>query len=163
MAMSRLEAIEALERYGIRGVEIYLIDIVPLIEMVWADGEAQPAELAVLDGYLRRHVERVNRTAGYELISSEQAHDFCDRFLRQLPDPELLGFVRSLIPSIRLSNSDSRANERLRQSLLATCLDIASAAVTHYPYGLEERFEPSEKACFFEILEALDAAAAPQP
>lgn len=37
---AREETIEKLRGYGIEGPLIYLIDIIPLIEMLWADGIA---------------------------------------------------------------------------------------------------------------------------
>jgi len=40
--------IEDLEKYGIKNEEIYLIDIIPLIEMIWADGMVQKCEVDIL-------------------------------------------------------------------------------------------------------------------
>jgi hypothetical protein len=47
------DAIEELERFGITGAQIYLIDLIPLIEMIWADGKAQDAEVSILADYLK--------------------------------------------------------------------------------------------------------------
>jgi hypothetical protein len=41
-----------LESYGITDAQIYLIDLIPLIEMIWADGKAQEAEVSLLADYL---------------------------------------------------------------------------------------------------------------
>ena len=60
------EAIEELEHFGISGAQIYLIDLIPLIEMIWADGKAQDAEVSILDDYLKKHVKHINSTAGYD-------------------------------------------------------------------------------------------------
>ncbi len=43
------EAIEDLNLFGIKEPYTYLSDIIPLIEMIWADGEAHESELAILD------------------------------------------------------------------------------------------------------------------
>ena len=62
------EAIEELESYGITGAQIYLIDLIPLIEMIWADGKAQGSEISLLADFLKRHVEHINALAGSATI-----------------------------------------------------------------------------------------------
>ena len=158
------EAIEELERFGISGVDVYLIDLIPLIEMIWADGKVQDAEVSILAGYLKKHVKRINSLAGYVALTLDAAKAFVTRFLEKRPDPQLLATLRSFIAPVRLAASDPEKRERLKASLLAVCLDIASSSVTDYPYGLHDRFNPDEKSCFFEILESLsNRAPAPRP
>jgi hypothetical protein len=151
----RQKALKDLEAYEIKGAEVYLIDIIPLIEMIWADGKAQEGEIRILEDHLRKHVKHINELAEGEIITFDMARNFCLRFLRNRPDPGLMKTLRSLVAPIRLSTSDSQLNNALRDSLLATCLDIASSCVVKYPYGLNERFNPDEKRCFYEILESL--------
>lgn len=153
--LMREEALKELSRYGITGAQIYLIDLIPLIEMIWADGKAQEGEIAILENYLQAHIKRINEMAGHEALNADVARGFVKHFLRNRPDPSLLKTLRSLITPVRLSSSDTEANTDLRESLLAACLDIASSSVREYPYGLGERFNPAEKRCFFEILESL--------
>jgi hypothetical protein len=153
--ISREEAVEELKRYDIEGPNIYLIDLIPLIEMIWADGIVQGGEIAVLYDYVDRHVAHINELAECELLTMEQAHYFINRFLDKRPDPELLSTLRSFIAPIRLSSSDVVSTDLLRQSLLAACIDIGSSSVAQYPYGICDRFNPDEKQCFFEILESL--------
>ncbi len=62
---TRQEAIEDLRMFGIKEPYIYLLDIVPLVEMIWADGEAYESELAVLYEYLHKRVPQINEMAGY--------------------------------------------------------------------------------------------------
>lgn len=149
------EAIEELERFGITGAQIYLIDLIPLIEMIWADGKAQGAEISLLADYLKKHVDRINNLAGYPALDLEEAKAFVTKFLKHRPDPQLLAALRALIAPLRLQSSDPVACDQLKESLLAACLDIASSSVTQYPYGLHDRFTPQEKRCFFEILQSL--------
>jgi type IV secretory pathway TrbF-like protein len=92
--------------------------------------------------------------AGYEALSLETAKAFVTKFLEKRPDPQLLATLRSFIAPVRLTTSDPDKREKLKASLLAACLDIASSSVTDYPYGLNDRFNPDEKNCFFEILES---------
>ena len=153
--LTRQEALDELKRYGITGSQIYLIDIIPLLEMIWADGKPQDGEVAILEDYLEKHVIHINELANCELLTLEGARSFVLQFLRKRPDTELLKTLRSLVAPVRLSSSDTAENNALRESLLAACLDIVSSSVIEYPYRLGERFNPAEKRCFFEILESL--------
>jgi hypothetical protein len=155
-SLTRQEALEELRRYGIEGSQVYLIDLIPLIEILWADGQAQTGEIIILSEYIPRHVEQVNRMAGYEVLTLESARAFVRQFLQERPTPDLLRSLRSLIAPIRLSGSDTETNKALQESLLAACLDIASSSVTEYPYKHHDRFNLEEKRCFFEILESLE-------
>ena len=157
--MTRQEAIDRLRRFGIEGEQVYLIDILPLIEMLWSDGKAQESEVEVLRDFLERHVAHINRLAGYRLLKDDAAARFAERFLRERPDPELLASLRSLVAPVRLAAGAPGDQARARASMLAACLDIASSAVTDYPYAVGERFCVEEKQCFFQIMDTLEAAA----
>ena len=158
----REQALEQLRRHGIDGAEVYLIDIIPLIEMTWADGMVQIDEILVLDEYLRRHLDHLNRLAGYEIITPDAAYAFLRRFLEYRPDPALLRTLRELIPSVRLTTSDPETNKALRESMLSACLDIAASTSVSYPFAVAaDRIDPEEKRCFFEILDSLEARPTP--
>lgn len=148
-------AIEELRKYGIKGPQVYLIDIIPLIEMIWADGKVQKGEIDILDDFLEKHVNRINTLAGYNMLNPEDAKNFVSLFLKERPNEDLLKTLRSFIAPVRLSSSDTNLCNKFRESLLAACLDIASSAVTEYPYKLNDRFNPQEKQCFFEVLETM--------
>lgn len=153
----RQEAIQKLQRFGISGPLVYLIDLIPLIEIMWADGKAQDGELEVLSKYLKTHVKRINKTAGCQVLTQEQGHAFIQQFLKKRPDPELLKCLRNLVRPVRLSGSDQKSNQALRRSLLSASLDIAASSVCQYPYGLGDRFNADEKRCFFEIIESFNS------
>ena len=154
---TRQDAVEELQRHGIEGADIYLMDIIPLIEMIWADGQAQPGEVSILENFLEKHIDRLNKMSGYPVLTMKRARSFVERFLTSRPDPKLMNTLRSLVTPVRLSTSDERLRNRVKDSLLAACLDIAATAVTGYPYGIDERFNSQEKRCFFEILDSLEA------
>ncbi len=154
--MSREQALDELKSYGIEGPYIYLIDIIPLIEMIWADGYAQDSEIHILDNYLVEHVEHVNEIAGYEMLTLNHARAFVSQFLSKKPNTDLMRTLRSLVNPVRLSSSCQESCQMLKDSLLAVCLDIASISVLEYPYEWNERFNAAEKRCFFEILESLE-------
>ena len=149
---TREEAIQDLSLFGIKEPNAYLIDIIPLIEMIWADGEAHESELAILDEYLHKRVQQINEMAGYAAIDFQGAQAFAYRFIRQKPLPEFLRTLRSLVGPIIMSSSDSRYVEPLTKLMFEACIDIAANAVRKYPYGLHDRFDSDEKRCFYEII-----------
>jgi len=153
--LTRRAALEILRRHGIEGAQVYLIDVIPLIEMIWADGKAQESEIHIFEQYLERHVALVNEMAGYQLLALGEARAFVLRFLQERPPPELLASLRDLVVAVRLSSSDDERNAALRASLLAACLDIAASSVARYPYDHGERFDDEEKRSFFEIMDSL--------
>jgi len=157
--MTRPEALERLERHGIEGPDVYLLDLVPLIEMMWADGLVQSPELDLFEHFLAGHVESINAMAEARILSLERAQRFAHRFLDNRPDQKLLDEMCELVPPVRLNSSDAPRNEALRKEIVEWCLDIGAACVTGYPYGERSRFIADEKERFFSILEAL----APKP
>jgi hypothetical protein len=151
--MSRQEAMEELNRHGISGTHVYLIDVFPLIEMMWADGQVQQIEIAILDQFLTRHVDEINQRAGCAVLEYKEAHAFVAPLIATQPDTLWLREVRLLIPPLRFSSPDPEVNKAARESILGVCLDIAAGAVTQYPYDLNERINAEEKRCFFDILD----------
>ncbi len=149
------DAVKRLARFGIRGEEIYLIDLVLLVEMAWVDGHIQDAEVDILFKYLKAHVRSINRLAGCKAISEEVAVDFVEGLLHTRPDPELLEAIRSLVADLRIYNVSPEDAHSNRMAILNGCLDIAASSVTTYPYGLTERFTAEEKEYYHKIQEIL--------
>ena len=161
--MTRQEALDRLRDFGIQGEDVYLIDLIPLVEMIWSDGQAQASEIGIFKDYLIKHVNNVNTIAGYKMLTIEKAERFLQRFLTGRPSAKLLQTLRSLVPPLRLSSSDDDANQALRESVLQGCLDIAASSVTEYPYEAMERFCSDEKKCWFEIFDTLNDRSKPAP
>jgi hypothetical protein len=156
-AISFSEAADRLEAVGIKAECIYLIDLILLIEVAWADGKIQPAETGILLDYLSSHVAAVNRLAGTKVLTVETARAFVEKLLKKRPAPAVIQAVHDVIRTVRVENKNTREDEILRLNVLNACLDIASSAVTRYPYGLKERFTTEEKACYHEIEKLLTA------
>jgi hypothetical protein len=155
--LSFTEAVQELARFDIRKQQIYLIDLVLLCEMAWADGTVQNAEREELFGYLNCHVDSINRLAGCAVLDHKTAREFVGRFLDSRPDPILLAEIRELIPVVRIAGKTQDEADQIRVDILNGCLDIAASAVTKYPYGLAERFTTEEKECYHMIERLLNS------
>ena len=46
--------------------------------MIWADGRAQPAELSLLETFVRKHVARINAMANQQLLTYSSAGERFD-------------------------------------------------------------------------------------
>ncbi len=151
----RKDAVNELKRFGITGVQVYLIAFIPLIEVMWADGQIQAGEVAVFEDYIERYVDRFNKEAGCQVLSFPEARAFADRFLEKQPSSELMKTLRDLVKPVCFRTENEKENENLKTSLIYACIDIAASCVTDYPYKFQERFNRAEKECLFSILETL--------
>ncbi len=159
--MTFREAVAELEKIGITGADIYLIDLLPLIDMIQADGRKQDQELAILELYKSHRIDDINRQAGHQILSDETVRNFINRFLAQPPDEKVMRTVRSLLSSVLLSSSDEEHNNALKNSLLATAIDIGASNVEIYPYPdgrYDMRFNLDEKKIFMSLLAAVHQA-----
>lgn len=153
--MSFATAVEKLARFGIKQEQIYLIDLVPLIEMAWADGRIQRVEVEILYEYLKEHVKAINKLAGCVVLTEEEAIEFVGGMLHTRPKDEMVTEIAEIIAAVRLKKSDQSAAKEVKTTILNGCLDIAAGAVTRYPFGLTERFTKEEKECYHKIQEIL--------
>ena len=156
MLQSREEILEQLSSLGITGKDVYFIDYIPLIEMIWADGQAQKGEVDIFYDFLKNHVQHLNQAAGYKAFKLRDAVKFVSKFLKKRPSPKILKTLRNLAACSGYLREDRQKRELFKDSLLAICMDIAASSVTKYPYGLHERFNTAEKQCFFEILDTFE-------
>lgn len=155
-ALTREDAERRLRQYGIDGPEVYLVDIVPLIEMMWADGSIQKAELSLFEKYLEKHVASVNERAGREVLTKYEAFKFASRFFESRPDPGLLRELRALVGAC--SGHTAAHRKAVKSSLLAACLEIAQSSSSPHPYPDGTAFDPEERACFFAILDSFGSS-----
>jgi len=154
--MLREEIMAQLKSFGITGKNVYFIDYIPLIEMIWADGQPQQGEMDIFYDFIEKHVAHLNKMAGYSAFELDEAVQFVSGFLKERPSAEMLKTLRNLSAQTGLFQEDSKKRASFEKSLLAICLDIGASCVTKYPYGLHERFNPDEKRCFFEILDSFE-------
>ena len=149
--LSFADAVEKLSHVGIQKKEIYLIDLVLLCEMAWADGSVQEGEREILFSHLNHHIDSINRLAGCRVLEHKEAKELIRSFLDNRPSKELLETIQEVIAPIRIDQINPANAERTCLDILNTCLDIASSSVTKYPYGLTERFTREEKDYYHKI------------
>ncbi len=152
--LSRKEAVERLKRFGITGEKVYLIDLILLIEMIWADGEAQQGELEILENYLEKHIHNVNKRAGCKVLQVQDAINFVKPYIDKRPNPESIKSLRELVKSTSFP-VESKTSDKLKDELLHVVMDIGAISTTVYPFPSDERFCKEEKEVFFKILESL--------
>ncbi len=154
-ALSRL-----VTTYGLKDGDLYFLDLIPLVEMVWADGHNQEAELRILEAFARRHLEELNGLLGYQAVTEQDLERFMERFVRHRPPQALLTELRTIAcRRVRRRSSQEMADQAER--ILEYCIDIAAACVTRYPYGLRERIMAEERRLLRELLPLLQGQSGP--
>lgn len=156
VAEARQEVLNELQKYGIQDEQVYLIDFVPLIEMIWADDMIREEGTELLNELVGKYVDRINRLSGDTLINLKTAKAFVSKFLRQRPDPELLISLRSLISPSRFLSLDPAIGDAVQDSLLSANMDFSASGEDEILYALEESEDIIEKPGFFEILNRLE-------
>ncbi|WLQ14456.1 hypothetical protein O5O45_00710 [Hahella aquimaris] len=147
-----------LQKHGLKESHIYLLELIPLIEMIWADGRCQDAEVKILYRYTIEHLSRVSRESpDIEFISEDDINEFLDRFTQTRPDPEMLRELRELCLDRMESKSKYQDQMESKQAMMNYCLDIAAASVNRYPYKFNERIIAEEKDLLKELFHALSS------
>ncbi len=141
-----------LAELGISGKYLYLAEVFPLIEMIWADGVNQENEIIIFNSALRQHVQRINAYAGFTVFRFDEAQEFISPFLEKQPSKEVFALLRKLYVHTLEQIHDVDRKKDIINSFLSFSLDIAASCVSEYPYKNDERFEMPEKMCFFSIL-----------
>lgn len=152
--MNRQEILnEIVNQHDLDPLDIYLLPLIPLIEVIWADGRAQQAEVDLLLDFTRRWLSLLKSDAdGETVVDVAHAQRFLERFLRQRPSQELLGRLRELALDLLASNSNQQQVIERSRSILEYCIDIAAATVQTYPYAPRERVMDDEKNLLIELM-----------
>lgn len=80
-------ALRALAALGFKGRDVYLAELIPAVEMAWADGVIHPNERAMLEAYAESLVERLNAHAGASFFSQRRALRLLDLLTRRRLQP----------------------------------------------------------------------------
>ncbi len=137
-------------QFSLKDIDFYFLDLIPLIQVIWADSCNQDAELKILYKFMTEYISYLDKLAGAPFVSIEQANDFLDRFAHHKPSDELLKELR-LISSL---SNENKVQSR-HQTVLDYCLDIAAACTNKYPYGMHERIVEEEKQILLKLFKEL--------
>ena len=138
--------------FGLTSETIYLLPLVPLAEVMWADGLLQRSEIELFHDCLRQHVDNLSRLAdNQEVVSVAQAQKFARDLFKAPHDPVKLCHLREL--SVQVLNLDPDVAHR--RAVMDSCLDLAAIAVSRYPYGRRERVMTAEKQLLRELFDTL--------
>ena len=139
--------------FGLTSETIYLLPLVPLVEVMWADGMLQRSEVDVFHECLTRYVDSLYRLAdNQEVVSVAEAQKFARDLFKAPHDPLKLRRLREL--AVQVLNLDPDVENR--RTVMDNCLDLAAIAVSRYPYGRRERVMTAEKQLLHELFETLN-------
>ena len=162
--MNRQDELEILIRdFGLKSIDVQFFDLIPLIEVMWADGKNQEPKLNLLYQFTIEHIARLDRSAGIRTVSVEDANNFLDRFAHRRPPPELLKRLRDFVFDRDQEQPDQDAVRHRNETMLDYCLDIAAACVPRYPYGMHDRIIREEKMLLKELIQRLPITSAEGP
>lgn len=154
MVTEALELERIFTAYNLKDEDLYFLDLMPLVEMIWADGRNQEGELRILEEFARRHMAELNEILGYPAVTERALSDFLRRFAHCRPPADLLAQLRDIACRRLRRRSLADGPDRLER-VLEYCIDIAAACVTRYPYGLRERIMERERKLLRELLHLL--------
>ncbi|MDX2010368.1 MAG: hypothetical protein SFW67_09270 [Myxococcaceae bacterium] len=144
--LSRDEALSELARRGVRGPAVYLLDVLPLIEMAWSDGTVQDAERVLIDAFLEEHIDALNREAGLVVVGRGHALAFVQRFLASRPTAQEFRELRALLRVLRLSGPQREV--RVKQILEAVS-NVGGIAPS--PSEPRTHWDRAEVECMWEL------------
>lgn len=139
------------KEFDLKPADFYFLNLIPLIEVLWADGINHPQELKILYHFLIEHIAFLDKQAGDQVVTIEDANDFLDRFAHQRPSERLLKRLHDIILQL---NHHSFTEQK--HTILDYCMDIASACTNTYPYPLRGRVAEEEKKLLKGLFKAFD-------
>lgn len=131
--------------FDLKPADFYFLDLIPLIEVMWIDGKNQESELKILYQFVLEHISYIDKAAGVQVLTVDDANDFLDRFAHHKPPQKLLTELHHIVIQ------EKGIAEHRKMDVLEYCLDISAACVTHYPYGIRERVQRYEKEFLLKL------------
>jgi tellurite resistance protein len=84
--MNKTRALEELAALGFKGQDVYFAELIPAVEMAWADGVVQPDERAMLESYCFELTRILNTHARAQAFSPRRALALLQRLLTRRLD-----------------------------------------------------------------------------
>lgn len=117
------KALRDLEGLGFKGRDVYLAELIPVVEMAWADGIIQPNERALLEAFCEALTERLNLQAGAAFFSLSRTFFLLDHLMtRRLTPFERLAALRAL----KTWSGRSSSGEEMRKGMLDWAQAVAA-------------------------------------
>ena len=155
--LCREGALARLSRYGIEGKRVYLIDLIPLIEMIWAGGQLQAEKIDFLYNFIKMHIDHINRLAGYMVLSMPDAINFAAPYLTSRPNMTYLKKLRDCIVPLRLGEGRNDYGDMIARRIVVACRNILSIALAKYPHALQNKCCSEERDMYTDIMETFGA------
>jgi hypothetical protein len=142
------------QQYNLKPIDIYLLDLVPLIELIWADGERQESEIQILMSFVDEMLALFKMQELDDCISRDDIIEFIDRYIHVRPAPGLLAELRTM--AIELANKRSDSSRNL--DIISYCMDVAAASINSTALSDEKvsRIAKEEKTLLINIISALN-------
>jgi hypothetical protein len=152
----RESALERLRRYSIEGKRIYLIDLIPLIEMIWAGDRARvaPTQIEFFYRYANWHLGHINTMAGYLLLKSTDATNFTAPYLVSRPDMARLKKIRECIVPVRIGETRNDYGDMVINRIMSACREILSMSVAKYSREFQHIYRPREVDVYLDIMKS---------
>ena len=87
MNPDREKAIHDLADLDFTGRDIYLAELIPVVEMAWADGVIAPNEQALLEAYCEALTDRLNQQGGAQFFRLARTFLVLDRLTQRRLSP----------------------------------------------------------------------------
>jgi hypothetical protein len=145
-------ALERLRRFGVEGKRIYLIDLIPLIEMIWAGGRIVSEPIELLYQYANRHLCHINAMAGYLLLTTTDATNLAAPYLTSRPDMAVIKRIRECIVPVRLGETRNDYGDMIMNRIMSACREILSMSVTKVHLELQHVHCSEEIDMYLDIM-----------
>lgn len=152
--LCREDALIRLSLYGIKGKRVYLIDLIPLIEMIRAGGQLQPEKIDYLEHYIKKHLRHINQMAGYLVLSMADATQFTAPYLTAHPNMAHLKKIRECIAPVRFGETRNEYGDLIMGRILSACLNLLSISLAQYPDELHDEHCSGERGMYLDIMES---------
>lgn len=130
MPQSRFTAL--LSQHDLPRSFIYLAPVLPIVQIMWADGKNQIPERAKLHVIIENHCRALSELAGgMQVVPQEDIELFDSMFIAQEPEPATLSPFFEVAAELIRDRANDRETEEdslyLKDQLFHACLEIAAA------------------------------------
>ncbi|MBW0148507.1 hypothetical protein [Marinobacter arenosus] len=124
---------------------LYLAPVLPIVQVMWADGRNQIPERAKLHLIIQNHCQALSELAGgMQVVSPDDIERFDQAFIARKPDLGVLqafiGIATELLQDQTYTESACSDSLYRRERLFHACLEIAATCPVEMDNSLGEMF-----------------------